>query len=160
MMMMMMHFGCLAGSRSSSPSSRLSYLTNTQQELGRRPSASATAVHGYTRSSMPRSQGSSRETSPSRVLGESVDDNHTSILNKKGSFVTGVLSTASAAVGHWNEGSLLMIQILVRMREPWMQIRVWIKDWHQLHAMLKLREKFQLCVCCTSRDVARRKKCY
>jgi len=58
-----------AGSRSSSPSSRLSYLTNTQQDLGRRPSASATMVHGYNRPAMPRSQGSSREASPSRVHG-------------------------------------------------------------------------------------------
>jgi len=50
----------------------MSYMTNSQQqavEYGRRTSASATTMHGYTRSSVPRSQGNSREASPSRTLG-------------------------------------------------------------------------------------------
>ena len=60
-----------AGSRSSSPSSRMSYMTNSQQpvEYGRRTSASATTMHGYTRAALPRSQGNSREASPTRTLG-------------------------------------------------------------------------------------------
>ena len=56
----------------------MSYLTNTQQEFGRRTSASATTMHGYNRSSIPRSQGCSREASPSRVHGTS--DNKKNIL--------------------------------------------------------------------------------
>jgi len=62
-------FLCVAGSRSSSPSGRLSYLTHTQQDFSRRSSGGSFAM----RSAMPRSQGSSREASPSRLRGRLLD---------------------------------------------------------------------------------------